>query len=151
MSTIGQNIKYYRLCAGWSQLELARQAGIAVISVRRYEEETGEQTLKTLKAIAAALNIPLSELLDETKDLPKRSTIQVQREKPHEPILPETENRVYLDIARVNEARYRKGLSQYEIAEMAGISRYTMHKALTGRRISIRTAEKIEKVLGIWD
>ena len=151
MSTIGQNIKYYRLCAGWSQIELAKRAGIAVISVRRYEEEGGEQTVKTIRKIANALRVPLCEILDTSKDLPARSTVRLQREKPQEPIYPETQNRVYLDIDRANEARYRKGLSQYEIAELAGLSRYTIHKAFTGKRIMATTAEKIERVLGVWE
>ena len=151
MSTIGQNIKYYRLCAGWSQIELAKRAGIAVISVRRYEEEGGEQTVKTIRKIANALRVPLCEILDTSKDLPARSTVRLQREKPQEPIYLETQNRVYLDIDRANEARYRKGLSQYEIAELAGLSRYTIHKAFTGKRIMATTAEKIERVLGVWE
>lgn len=151
MSTIGQNIKYYRLCAGLSQRELAKRAGVAVISVRRYEEEGGEQTVKTIRKIANALRVPLCEILDTSKDLPARSTVQLQREKPQEPIYPETQNRVYLDIDKANEARYRKGLSQYEIAELAGISRYTVHKAFTGKRIMATTAEKIERVLGLWE
>ena len=151
MSTIGQNIKYYRLCAGWSQRELAKRAGIAVISVRRYEEEGGEQTVKTIRKIANALRVSLCEILDTSKDLPARSTVRLQREKPQEPIYPETQNRVYLDIDKANEARYRKGLSQYEIAELAGISRYTVHKAFTGKRIMATTAEKIERVWGLWE
>lgn len=151
MSTIGQNIKYYRLCAGLSQRELAKRAGVAVISVRRYEEEDGEQTVKTVRKIANALMIPLCEILDTSKDLPVRSTVQLQRKKPQEPIYPETQNRVYLDIDGANEARYRKGLSQYEIAELAGLSRYTIHKAFTGKRIMATTAEKIERVLGVWE
>lgn len=147
MSTIGQNIKYYRLCAGWSQRKLAKVAGVAVISVRRYEEESGEQTVKTLRKIANALKVPLCELLDTSKDLPARSTIQVQRERHQERTYPETHNFVYLDVDKVNKARYRKGLSQYEVADLAGISRYTMHKALTGNRIRVSTAEAIERVV----
>lgn len=151
MSTIGQNIKYYRLCAGWSQRKLAKLAGVSVISVQRYEKEDGEQTVKTVRKIANALKVPLCEILDTSKDLPVRSTVRLQREKPQEPIYPETQNRVYLDIDRANEARYRKGLSQYEIAELAGLSRYTIHKAFTGKRIMATTAERIERVLGLWD
>ena len=51
MTSIGQTIRYYRLMAGWSQAKLAEVAGVSVISVRRYEEETGEQTIKTLRKI----------------------------------------------------------------------------------------------------
>ena len=153
MSTIGQNVRYYRLCAGLSQRELAKRAGIAVISVRRYEEETGEQTVKTIRKIANALEIPLCEILDTSKDLPVRSTVQIQRKKPQEPIYPETQNWVYLDIDKVNETRYRKGLSLCKVAELAGMSRYTVHKALTGKRIRATTAEKIERavIVGMTD
>lgn len=151
MSTIGQNIKYYRLCAGWTQSKLAKLAGVSVVSVQRYEEEDGEQTVKTIRKIANALRVPLCAILDTSKDLPVRSTVRLQREKPQEPIYPETQNRVYLDVDRANEARYRKGLSQYEIAELAGLSRYTIHKAFTGKRIMATTAEKIERVLEVWE
>lgn len=149
MSTIGQNIKYYRLCAGWTQKELAKLAGVSVISVQRYEEEDGEQTVKTIRKIANALRVPLCEILDTSKDLSVRSNLQGQRKKPQEPILPETHNRVYLDIDKANRARYEKGLSQCEIAELAGISRLTVNKALTGNRIMAKTAKKIERALGL--
>lgn len=147
MSTIGQNIKYYRLCAGWSQRKLAKLAGVSVISVQRYEEEDGEQTVKTIRKIANALRVPLCEILDTSKDLPVRSNLPAQRKKPQEPIYPETQNWVYLDVDKVNRARYKKGLSQYEIAELAGISRCTVSKALTGKRIMRKTAKKIERAL----
>ena len=147
MSSIGQTIRYYRLMAGWSQAKLAEMAGVAVISVRRYEEETGEQTLKTLRKIAGALGVPVTELLDTSKELSERSTLRIPNKKPREGFAPETQNWVYLDVAKVNEARFRKGLSQQQIAERAGLSRYTVSKALLGRRIMSTTADKIERVV----
>lgn len=97
-SSVGQTIRYYRLMAGWSQTKLAEMAGISVISVRRYEEETGEQTIKTLRKIADALGVPVTELMDTSKTLAGRSTIRVQKDKPREGFAPETQNGVYLDL-----------------------------------------------------
>ena len=147
MTSIGQTIRYYRLMAGWSQAKLAEVAGVSVISVRRYEEETGEQTIKTLRKIADALGVPLTELLYTSKPLAERSTIRVQKDKPREGFAPETQNWVYLDLPKLNEARFRKGLSQQQIAERTGLSRYTVNKAFFGRRIRSTTADKIERVV----
>lgn len=115
--------------------------------MRRYEEETGEQTIKTLRKIADALGIPVTELMDTSKTLAERSTIRVQKNKPREGFAPETQNWVYLDLPKLNEARLRKGLSQQQIADRTGLSRYTVNKAFFGRRIRSTTADKIERVV----
>lgn len=147
MSSVGQTIRYYRLMAGLSQPKLAEMAGVSVISIRRYEGETGEQTIKTLRKIADALGVPVTELMDTSKSLAEKSTIRVRKHTPREGFAPETQNWVYLDLPKLNEARFRKGLSQQEIAERTGLSRYTISKAFFGRRIMSTTAGKIERVL----
>ena len=53
---IGERIRYYRKLAGLTQSELAKKAGISMMSIRRYE--TGERVpnLETLRKIASCLN-----------------------------------------------------------------------------------------------
>ena len=146
MSTIGQNIKYYRLCAGWTQDELAKRANLHIVTIRRYEEEISEQSVKTTKAIANALNVPLAELLDETKSFPKTKLYVTTRARKKR-VRPETKNFTYLNIDKINKARYAKGLTHKQLAELAGVSKTTIANAMLGKRISVDTAEKIERAV----
>ena len=122
MSTIGQNIKYYRLCAGWTQDELAKRANLHIVTIRRYEEEISEQSVKTTK------------LYVTTRARKKR-------------VRPETKRFTYLHIDQINKAQYAKGLTHKQLAKLAGVSQTTIANAMMGKRISVATAEKIERAV----
>lgn len=65
MSTIGLNIKAAREKAGLNQSQLAEKARITKAAISRYESGLREPRVEHLKAIATALNIPISDLADE--------------------------------------------------------------------------------------
>lgn len=60
---IGYNIKSARNAAGLTQEELARQCGVATITIRQYESGKREPKYDTLERLADALDVPLEVLL----------------------------------------------------------------------------------------
>lgn len=61
--TIGERIQEARKQAGLKQAELAEKLGVAVITIGQYERDKRQPRLEQLQAIAAALDIPLPELM----------------------------------------------------------------------------------------
>ena len=64
VTRLGIRIKRLREAKGWSQSDLSRAAGLAHGLVSRLEDSIGNPSLKTLAAIAKALEVSLSELVD---------------------------------------------------------------------------------------
>ncbi|HTV81603.1 MAG TPA: helix-turn-helix transcriptional regulator [Acidobacteriaceae bacterium] len=62
-AALGQRIRSLRRKRGWRQLDLAEQAGINENYVSDLELGRKEACLQTLKALASAFEITLSELL----------------------------------------------------------------------------------------
>lgn len=84
---IGYNIKSARNAAGLTQEELARQCGVATITIRQYESGKREPKYDTLERLADALDVPLEVLLGigdsvKTKLAPKEK--QGQQEADHD-------------------------------------------------------------------
>ncbi|ELC8449234.1 helix-turn-helix domain-containing protein [Clostridium perfringens] len=63
--TIGERIKFFRKQKGLTQEKLSDEIHMSTNSIQRYELGHREPTTATLKAIAKALGIPTSYLLDE--------------------------------------------------------------------------------------
>ena len=59
----GKMICTARETAGLTQKELAKKSGIALSSLRRYEADLRQPTIRILEKIAKALNITLAMLL----------------------------------------------------------------------------------------
>jgi len=59
---VGTKIRYYRKAAGFTQEELAKKAGLSVMSIRRYE--SGERVVppEALASLAKELNVSKEEL-----------------------------------------------------------------------------------------
>jgi transcriptional regulator with XRE-family HTH domain len=64
VTRLGSKIKRLREANNWSQSELTRAAGLTHGLVSRLEDGTGNPSLKTLAAIAKALDVTISELLN---------------------------------------------------------------------------------------
>jgi transcriptional regulator with XRE-family HTH domain len=62
---IGENVRELRQRAGLPALELARRSGVARNTIAALEAGQGNPTVDTLYALADALAVPLSELLDK--------------------------------------------------------------------------------------
>lgn len=67
-----------RLAAlGWSQIKLAHESGLRTTAVRDIlNDKARNPTLKTLRALAGALHITVSELIGEVK--PSAATVPVE-------------------------------------------------------------------------
>lgn len=65
MPTVGDMIKKYRLEKGLTQKELGELCGMADSAVRRYENGRSNPTLETVKRFADALNVFITDLVNE--------------------------------------------------------------------------------------
>jgi|LGVF01.2.fsa_nt_gb transcriptional regulator with XRE-family HTH domain len=76
-----KKIRQLRVLKKLTQLELAEKAGVSLITIRRCEKEKQNLTIDTLYKIANALEIDLSELIDnkqpETKMIQKNDYINL--------------------------------------------------------------------------
>jgi transcriptional regulator with XRE-family HTH domain len=61
---IGKNLKDARYRAGLTQQELADKAGVTQTTVARIERDAVEPVVTTVRKLAAALGITISDLLD---------------------------------------------------------------------------------------
>ena len=64
VTKLSVQIKRLREARGWSQVELSRAARVDQGLLSRLEDGIGNPSLKTLAAIAKALGVSLSELVD---------------------------------------------------------------------------------------
>ena len=60
----GRNVRAARLARGWTQEDLSRATGLAVVQVSRVERGKREVRLTTLLRLMAALETRPTELLD---------------------------------------------------------------------------------------
>lgn len=60
----GDKIQKLRKEKGFTQAELAKEAGLSEISIRKYENGDRKPKIETLRCIAKALEVPLHELAD---------------------------------------------------------------------------------------
>jgi transcriptional regulator with XRE-family HTH domain len=61
---IGKNLKDARFRAGLTQVELAEKAGVTQTTVARIERDAVEPEVTTVRKLAAALGVTISDLLD---------------------------------------------------------------------------------------
>ena len=64
---IGDKIKELRLRSGLTQKSLGEKCGIAEPTIRKYELGKLNPKVETVKKIADALNVPVSEIMDWSK------------------------------------------------------------------------------------
>lgn len=64
VTRLGAKIRRFREAKDWSQSDLTRAAGLTHGLVSRLEDGTGNPSFKTLAAIAKALGITISELVE---------------------------------------------------------------------------------------
>mgnify|MGYP004555363227 CR=1 FL=1 len=72
--TTGELIRKCRKEAGLTQKELGERAGIAEPTIRKYESNRLNPKIETLKKIADALNVSVSDLSDNVQHTPILST-----------------------------------------------------------------------------
>lgn len=83
----GDNIQKLRKEKGFTQAELAKEAGLSEISIRKYENGDRKPKIETLRCIANALKVPLYELADwgeyTTEDFVEDLKIPINPKKDH--------------------------------------------------------------------
>lgn len=75
MST-GEKIKQARKNAGLTQKELGEKLGVSQAAVGQFENENSNPKLKTIRKIAEALGVTLSELVDDWKNFSRAEIIE---------------------------------------------------------------------------
>ena len=76
----GKNLKRERTRTGITMDELANQVGVTQAQISFYEHNKNVPSIKKLEAIARALNIPISKLLDEDVT-PYQSCTNIKKEE----------------------------------------------------------------------
>lgn len=75
MST-GQLIKAARKAAGMTQEDLGEKLGISGSAIAQYETDNRKPKHDTLQRIAAALGIPIYDLLDDAEVNPEKANVK---------------------------------------------------------------------------
>jgi transcriptional regulator with XRE-family HTH domain len=73
---IGHIIKVLRTASGLKQKDLAQRAGIKANYLSLVESGKRDPSLNVLRAIAKALNVPISMLFWESESLPEMSSMK---------------------------------------------------------------------------
>lgn len=60
-------IKEFRMTRGWTQSELARKSSVSQSFINALESGSKDATSKTLRKLAEALEVTISDLLGESK------------------------------------------------------------------------------------
>ncbi|MGG4011453.1 helix-turn-helix domain-containing protein [Bacillus smithii] len=133
--TLGENIKMHRKNAKLTQMELAQKANISRSYLADVERDRYNPSIDTIKALAAALNVPVTSLIDEDDEKLK----QDQQ-------LPELTEKDELDIAKdlqkiMDSLENREGL-MYDGEPMDEETKELIKISLEN---SMRLAKKIAK------
>lgn len=107
LDVIGEALRTWRRQRGYSLQEVARRAGLSASYLSEIENGKKQPSVKTLEALATALNVSLDSLLDNSAE-----TFEVTAPGREEKELG----------LRLRLARERKNLSVKEVAEAAGMS-----------------------------
>jgi transcriptional regulator with XRE-family HTH domain len=66
LKQIGENIRLSRVQKGWSQLELAGEAKVALRAIQSLEKGRGNPTIETIVAITDALGMPAKSVFEDS-------------------------------------------------------------------------------------
>ncbi|MBO9562993.1 MAG: helix-turn-helix domain-containing protein [Niastella sp.] len=102
--SLGSKVVSARKSKGLTQEQLAERASVTVRTIQRIESDESIPRDYTLKAIAAALGMPLEDFISVRSCLNKVCTayLSVQEEKPAEP----TESRHFLQLLNLSAFSY---------------------------------------------
>jgi transcriptional regulator with XRE-family HTH domain len=102
---IGDNIKLFRKKAKMTQMELAKKANISRSYLADVERNRYNPSFDTLKAIASALNVPISSLIGE------ENTTNSNRDTQLPELTEKDERDIAKDLQRIMESlESREGL-----------------------------------------
>jgi transcriptional regulator with XRE-family HTH domain len=111
VARFGQRLRELRLSRGMSQAELARQAEVTTNYVSRLERGGAAPGIDLAARLAAALGIPLADMLPTTPHLDELAVTRQQARKLFEELLRSEDRAVLLlltqVLARLSEATNR--------------------------------------------
>ena len=123
--TVSEKIQEARSKAGLTQQQLADAIGTTTQNISQYERGVRNPKVETLRKIADALEVPVTEFLDET--LISMTTGE-----------------------RIRKARLRADMTQEQLANKLGICHNSISSWENGvNSISIETLKKIADALGV--
>lgn len=99
---VSEIIRGYRKEKKLTQSELAKKAGLALISLRRYETAERNITLYNLQKIADALEISLSDLLGQT--IPKEENKMNEQNKTTDQEMRECFKQLFFKLSEASES-----------------------------------------------
>lgn len=79
--TVGERIKAARKQAGLTQKELAERLGLSFQAIAQWENNLRKPKLETLQKIAAALEVPIYELMEMTEEQAKLLEVSYNMER----------------------------------------------------------------------
>ena len=130
---IGQQIRKYRKESHLSQKELGTRLGVSQQNIAQYENGRRIPKLETIKKIAAALDIPLSELDPRSVEARSSHVPDVSCEE-RDP----AQNRIMEYYSLLNDTGRQEAIKR--MAELAEIPRYTKPASPPRMIIEIKAA-----------
>lgn len=137
--TIGENIKALRKKAGYTQLQLARKANMSRSYLGDLEADRYNPSVSTLNAIADALKVKVSDLMDGNEDKPEWDSK-----------LPDLTDKDEKDIAKdieriINKLSHDDGYSQFDGETIDEMDEEDKELLIASLETSMRLAKRMAK------
>jgi len=132
--TVGENIKFLRKKAEFTQQELAKRANISRSYLADIERDRYNPSVDTIKAIAKALNVPVSSIVEE------------RQKSNHDLQMPKLTEKDEKDIAKRME-KLKEDLINEEGLSFYGepMSEEAVESLLEAMEYAVRQAQRINK------
>lgn len=133
--SVGQRLKYWRKQKGYTQAQLAEKANMSRSYVADVERDRYNPSVETLSSIAKALNIPVSNLLEDNQRLVSVSPEEYRTSEKDEK-----------DIAKRME-QIKKDLKNAEGLSFSGepMSDEAIESLLEAMEYAVRQTQRINK------
>lgn len=133
--SVGQRLKYWRKQKGYTQAQLAEKANMSRSYVADVERDRYNPSVETLSSIAKALNIPVSNLLEDNQRLVSESPEEYRTSEKDEK-----------DIAKRME-QIKKDLKNAEGLSFSGepMSDEAIESLLEAMEYAVRQTQRINK------
>ena len=123
----GKNLKRERKRAGITMDELAEQAGVTQAQISFYERNINKPSIEKLEAIAHALNVPISNLLDEDVT-PYQSCTHLKKEEQdllhYYRLVDTSEKAMIMNVARTAYEKHVLTLCKLHLGQVIPLRRF---------------------------
>ena len=123
----GKNLKRERKRAGITMEELAKQVGVTQLQISFYERNKNVPSIEKLEAIAHALNVPISKLLDEDVT-PYQSCTNLKKEEQdllhYYRLVDTSEKAMIMNVARTAYEKHVLTLCKLHLGQLIPLRRF---------------------------